>query len=421
MGIVIVFCMGLIKLWSSNRYMRKIEQLDAEKQAHTTQMRQSGLPATDRIRLCSDIPFGVKALESGVEVDGIWTAKQASLASQPPNRKWSSRRKTRTPNSLFEMVDLTSPSIRGRLGSRASRKTGRISQKDIVDPSDRIREKLENMSLLQEADRPDEAMDDGQVLSAGQGHKGPLGRIQTSLRRMRSETWQDQRQRRDMGRVKAGEFHERAHAKKPQRFYPKSEATVSTTTPLVAPRARSHVAENRIEHLLTSHGASQVGGPQPVTDRPEAYARGRRSAERHVQVDPAISGHPFAVRQDWPQPSQQRFSNSSRVSSADSFVTPRESTSPVRVTAPHARRRSSEHRERPSIPVRRSSRGSEYRAARNSAEDGRRSTNRPQSEDAHPIQPSAMQAPRYPPNSSRSGPTIQRAQASSQQPNSSET
>ncbi|KAF3769158.1 hypothetical protein M406DRAFT_251183, partial [Cryphonectria parasitica EP155] len=75
MGIVIVFFVGLIKLWVANRHMRKFEQLDEEKQARIAQMRKSGISASRRARLGSGIPFGVKALESGVEVEGVWVAR----------------------------------------------------------------------------------------------------------------------------------------------------------------------------------------------------------------------------------------------------------------------------------------------------------------------------------------------------------
>ncbi|KKY29637.1 hypothetical protein UCDDA912_g10433 [Diaporthe ampelina] len=97
MGIAFVLLVGLMKLWCMNRHMKKIEELDAEKQVRAAQTHRSGLSASRRSRLRSEIPFGVKALESGVEVDGVWVARMASLASRPPERKWSSKRKIKTP------------------------------------------------------------------------------------------------------------------------------------------------------------------------------------------------------------------------------------------------------------------------------------------------------------------------------------
>ncbi|PSR88918.1 hypothetical protein BD289DRAFT_366524, partial [Coniella lustricola] len=76
MGIVIVFCVGLAKLWLDTRQMRKLEQIDTEKQARLAQMRRTGLAASRKPRITGhDSPFGVKALESGIEVEGIWIAR----------------------------------------------------------------------------------------------------------------------------------------------------------------------------------------------------------------------------------------------------------------------------------------------------------------------------------------------------------
>lgn len=74
MGIVAVFCAGLAKLWWNNRLMRKQEVLDEEKRARLEDMRRTGLP----IKRPNDIPFGVRAIQSGVEVDGIWISRPVS-------------------------------------------------------------------------------------------------------------------------------------------------------------------------------------------------------------------------------------------------------------------------------------------------------------------------------------------------------
>ena len=74
MGIVAVFCAGLVKLWWNNRLMRKQEILDEEKRARYTEMRRSGISA----KRTNEIPFGVRALQSGIEVDGIWISRPAT-------------------------------------------------------------------------------------------------------------------------------------------------------------------------------------------------------------------------------------------------------------------------------------------------------------------------------------------------------
>ncbi|KAK4234298.1 hypothetical protein C8A03DRAFT_18769 [Achaetomium macrosporum] len=75
MAIVAVFCAGLGKLWWNNRLMKKQVVLDEEKRARVEEMRKTGLP----IKRANNIPFGVRAIQSGVEVDGIWISRPASL------------------------------------------------------------------------------------------------------------------------------------------------------------------------------------------------------------------------------------------------------------------------------------------------------------------------------------------------------
>lgn len=79
-AIVVVFCAGLIKLWWLSRYLKKHTVLDLEKRARQTEMQKSGLPAGKRV----DIPFGVRAIQSGIQIDGIWISRPGSpiLVSQ---------------------------------------------------------------------------------------------------------------------------------------------------------------------------------------------------------------------------------------------------------------------------------------------------------------------------------------------------
>ncbi|OTA52811.1 hypothetical protein K449DRAFT_226798 [Hypoxylon sp. EC38] len=70
-AIVVVFCVGLIKLWWLSRFLKKHTVLDLEKRARQLEMQKSGLPAGKRV----DIPFGVRAIQSGIEVDGIWISR----------------------------------------------------------------------------------------------------------------------------------------------------------------------------------------------------------------------------------------------------------------------------------------------------------------------------------------------------------
>ncbi|KAL1901862.1 hypothetical protein Sste5346_001565 [Sporothrix stenoceras] len=83
-AIVVVFLIGLFKLWRTSRQVRRQEVIDEEKRARLTEMRKVGMSssptarsaaATRKQRTNSDIPFGVRAIQTGVEVDGIWISR----------------------------------------------------------------------------------------------------------------------------------------------------------------------------------------------------------------------------------------------------------------------------------------------------------------------------------------------------------
>jgi len=72
MAIVAVFCIGLIKLSWSNRLLKKQE--DEESRAGFQDRRRTSMSS----RRGNDIPFGVRAIQSGVEVQGIWVSRPAT-------------------------------------------------------------------------------------------------------------------------------------------------------------------------------------------------------------------------------------------------------------------------------------------------------------------------------------------------------
>ncbi|KAL0469169.1 hypothetical protein QR685DRAFT_555262 [Neurospora intermedia] len=84
-AIVAVFCAGLVKLWWTNRIVRKQEILDEEKKARINDMRSTGLrPTSSKRAAASTIPFGVRAIQSGVQVDGIWISRPATPTETKP-------------------------------------------------------------------------------------------------------------------------------------------------------------------------------------------------------------------------------------------------------------------------------------------------------------------------------------------------
>ena len=78
-----VFLAGLVKLWWITRLLKKQEVLDEEKKARVEEMRRTGLPP----KRANDIPFGIRAIQSGVEVPGRirrTRAKSAVMAACRP-------------------------------------------------------------------------------------------------------------------------------------------------------------------------------------------------------------------------------------------------------------------------------------------------------------------------------------------------
>lgn len=401
MGIALVFLIGLMKLWWTNRHMKKIEELDAEKQVRTAQMRRSGLSANRRSRLGSEIPFGVKALESGVEVDGVWVARMASLASRPPDRKWSSKRKIKTP--VLGLDDASS----SRRSGRGSVRAGRISRREIIRPSAQTGKKLESLPLPEEESQSNGSnanhrhsvndMDHGEARSPTQedrgGHSehiGPLGRIQRSLKKMTSsESWTAQ-EKKQLGGQQAIEFRINSQARKPQRFYPQDATPTAPVRGMPShqsiPQRTSSLRSNsdRTPAEAATPGSSETGGTQP-THRSTTAPRSNEQ-QRHP-------------------------SRASSTSSAESFDT---SFEELKEFAPRSRPPPLEHHpvfsssDQPQAPSeltfgrRRSRRSSMQNGHRRQSSSEDRSTIHDQQQQDAASQSAPATALRYPPNSSRS-------------------
>lgn len=101
--IVIVFLIGLVKLWHTNRELRKHEIIDEERRARIAEMKHCGI----RHLSYSNVPFGVRAIERGVEVDGIWiastgTAETSQVASTATLIANHTRHKTLDEETCYE-------------------------------------------------------------------------------------------------------------------------------------------------------------------------------------------------------------------------------------------------------------------------------------------------------------------------------
>ncbi|KOS19081.1 hypothetical protein ESCO_000991 [Escovopsis weberi] len=70
-AIVCVFAFGLGRLWYTNRKIERLELIDEERRVRLAEMRHCGIDT----RAVNDIPFGVRAIQSGIEVEGIWISR----------------------------------------------------------------------------------------------------------------------------------------------------------------------------------------------------------------------------------------------------------------------------------------------------------------------------------------------------------
>ncbi|KAK1597910.1 uncharacterized protein LY79DRAFT_587073 [Colletotrichum navitas] len=123
-AIGVVFIIGFVKLWWMNRYIARQEIIDAEKRAHAAELAATGLPVPPRKK--SEVPFGVRAIQSGVEVDGIWISRPNTPSTEPsPN---SARAKGKyvsmgpiSPRSSVSDAFRSSTSSRGEIGPQTYR------------------------------------------------------------------------------------------------------------------------------------------------------------------------------------------------------------------------------------------------------------------------------------------------------------
>ncbi|KAI9696539.1 MAG: hypothetical protein M1836_005558 [Candelina mexicana] len=80
-AIVATILAGCVKLWWSHWQLRKYTALEAAKRAQAEEKSQA--PKSSRAR-GNDIPFGVRAIESGIEVDGVWISRTNTPAPSSP-------------------------------------------------------------------------------------------------------------------------------------------------------------------------------------------------------------------------------------------------------------------------------------------------------------------------------------------------
>ncbi|RFU30006.1 hypothetical protein B7463_g6309, partial [Scytalidium lignicola] len=108
-AILLVFFAGFVRLAWQNKLVKKKQKLDEEKRIRTEDMRRNGYVINRQKG--HEVPFGVRALQRGVAVDGIWTL--LSSIPRTSNPKSSSRSFSNSAgilgptSSRLEEVDVT--------------------------------------------------------------------------------------------------------------------------------------------------------------------------------------------------------------------------------------------------------------------------------------------------------------------------
>ncbi|KAL2067171.1 hypothetical protein VTL71DRAFT_1595 [Oculimacula yallundae] len=148
LAIVAVIVVGYAKLLWRNRLVQRQELVDEEKRTRIQQLRSNGQIVESR--KSNDIPFGVRAIQSGIQVDGIWISRTDTLI--PSQLK------------LGRLRGRSSDYIPGA-GSSKDVETSENQNSEVLRPSSRAgKSSLRNSSLNSmhqvqdsETERPDSA------------------------------------------------------------------------------------------------------------------------------------------------------------------------------------------------------------------------------------------------------------------------
>ncbi|ERS96018.1 hypothetical protein HMPREF1624_07554 [Sporothrix schenckii ATCC 58251] len=264
-AIAVVFLIGLFKLWRTSRQVRRQEIIDEEKRARLTEMRKVGMSSSPTARSAaaarkqrtnSDIPFGIRAIQTGVEVDGIWISRPTT-----PSRSSS---KTKAP---------------GQTGRSSGQQTGLDTPSNASTPLPQISEDDTTLSTHLLTVAPSSPTRNTRPVVAS----GPLN--EEALRRLEGVY-----------------SHKSAH-----RSVPTSPAGTAAAAPLsttAAPQLNTYIPSSRMSSPSPSSSINRHHGPTP------AAAVGRLA---NYQLPP-----PPASQQQQQQQQQQHLQHTS-TASADSL------------------------------------------------------------------------------------------------------
>ncbi|KAL6706811.1 hypothetical protein ACN47E_005147 [Coniothyrium glycines] len=145
-GLVVTIFVGFLKLAYTRYRLRQYSKVDKGKQIVTPEMIEAQPVTAPSVETKDEIPFGIRAIQSGIEVDGVWISRtntpvgssRASIVSEKPPRGSnygsynnsalelpksallsSSRDSSRAPSSAFDRA-VSAERVASNDGSRAS-------------------------------------------------------------------------------------------------------------------------------------------------------------------------------------------------------------------------------------------------------------------------------------------------------------
>ncbi|RKF60810.1 hypothetical protein OnM2_047045 [Erysiphe neolycopersici] len=138
MGLITVFMFGWAKMALKVRFMKKQEVMDEEKRARRQELRANNQRGDARGK--HEIPFGIRAIQSGIQVDGIWISNpntpvpsEVTLSSIPYESSDDMSKNSTIPISKVVPQARPKPSIRGRPDSFGSYRAKSETLQDIME------------------------------------------------------------------------------------------------------------------------------------------------------------------------------------------------------------------------------------------------------------------------------------------------
>lgn len=121
-AIVVTIFLGFLKLWYDRSKLRKYTKVEKGKRAATPEMLEAQpVQQVHAEEMKDDIPFGVRAIESGIEIDGVWISRSNTPVGSSRASIISENRLPRSfNNSAFELPQISYASSRGSSAAPSS-------------------------------------------------------------------------------------------------------------------------------------------------------------------------------------------------------------------------------------------------------------------------------------------------------------